>query len=71
VQAYELTKPVSVNYFITTSKGELVSQVELGIKSVGKQQTSIALNKKLASQKLYVTFVFDNKYFVTEELIKK
>lgn len=68
---YELSKPVSVNYFITTSNGELLSQVELGIKNAGKQHTSLSLNKGLASQKLYVTFVFDNKYFVTEELIKK
>lgn len=65
---FTLDKPTTVGYFITNSAGQIIREEILGDKLNGEQNIRINLNNT-SPQMLMVTFVFDDKYYVTKPVL--
>ena len=68
---FELTEPVTVDYFITTSTGQLIKEGRFSVLLQGNNSKTVELPKTLQTQTLLITLVFDNTFFVSEKLIKQ
>lgn len=68
---FELTEPVTVDYFITTATGQLIKEGRFSALQQGNNSKIIELPTTLQTQTLLITLVFDNRFFVSEKLIKK
>lgn len=62
------TEPVS--YFITNKLGQMIQSGYLHPTGEGMIQQRIKLNQDIPTQMLYITLVFEGKYFVSEALLK-
>ena len=69
--SYMLEKLIPVNYFITSSNGQILQQGQIAQQGVGENIQSISLTTLNAKQPIFVTFVFDHKYFVTKKVFKE
>ena len=65
--SFELAKPVNIDYYITTSNGKMVEQGRVTETAVGENYVEFSTDS-LAGQMLFVTFVFENKFFVTKKV---
>ncbi|HEY0732202.1 MAG TPA: hypothetical protein VGD33_07280, partial [Chitinophagaceae bacterium] len=68
---FELTEPVTVDYFITTATGQLIKEGRFSALLQGNNSKAVDLPKVLQTQTLFITLVFDNRFFVSEKLINK
>ncbi len=68
---YDLEQLTDVNYFITASNGQLLEQGQIDDQKIGKNKLSITLLDSIPPQALFITFVFEHKYFVTKTIIKE
>ncbi len=69
--SYHLEKLTDVNYFIASSNGQILEQGQIDDQKIGKNKLSITLLDEIPPQALFVTFVFEHKYFVTKTIIKE
>lgn len=67
---YHLNNSGNVNYFVSTINGSIIDSGKWLNKSKGEQTDSIQINPGIAAQILYVTLVFEGKYFVTKQVQK-
>lgn len=61
----------SIQYFVTTTSGQMIQQGSIAALPSGSNNAIIALDPKVPAQTLLVTLVFDGKYFVTRKVTKK
>jgi hypothetical protein len=62
--AYE----TSVDYFVTSMDGKIVSEGEIADAEVGQNSMNFELNK-LSNQVISITFIFDNKFYVSQKVV--
>jgi len=67
--SFTLEKPVKVRYFITTAEGKLLKQFKVDETSVGKNLLEISFDEQIASRAIFVTFVFEDKFFVSRKVV--
>ena len=67
---YQSNSKVSVEYFITSSIGQLIQSGTIAQEGNRLESQRIQLNENIPNQVLYVTLVFDSKFFVSERLLK-
>jgi hypothetical protein len=65
---FNLNQPTDVAYFITNANGQIVKEETFKRPLNGEQNIRIQLGD-LAPQPLMLTFVFDDKYYVTRNII--
>lgn len=65
---YHLPKLVSVEYYLTNSKGEVIEEGELIEQRVGSNAEEFSIPKSLASQVLILTIVFDKQYAISKKV---
>lgn len=65
---FTLEKPTEVAYFITNANGQMVREENIKRPLNGEQNIRINL-QDIAPQPLMLTFVFDDKYYVTRSII--
>ena len=68
---YTLNKPVDSYYFIFNTVGQIVKEGKLGAMHSGINKSKLTLTSELGSRVLFLTVVFENKFFVTETLLLK
>jgi hypothetical protein len=64
-------KAVHVSYFITNNSGHILLQSEVNLCTSGENAIEINLNHKKNASQLFLTIIFDNKYYVSRKLIRK
>lgn len=69
--SFELEKATKVYYYLTSSNGLVLEQNDLDLKSAGKHNISINLDKKLSTGTLFLTVIFDDKYYVSKTIMVK
>ncbi len=69
--AFILKKPVSVSYFVTNAAGQVIRQGRLEGVQAGSNYRAIQLGDVAGGQVLMLTFVFEDKYFVTRKVLTK
>jgi hypothetical protein len=68
---FSLEKPTHLAYYITDMKGDIIAQASTYMDQTGLMQYSIKLDRDIPSQVLQLSFVFDHKFYVTKQLVKK
>ncbi len=68
---YNLDKNVEVHYLISNTLGQLISKGKFESAQIGENNQQLELVENIGTQLLFVTLVFDNKYFVTKKITKK
>ncbi len=66
---FNLVNKTNVHFYITNSLEQVAKQEQFVNNSTGVNIISISLND-IQSQVLMITFVFDDKFFVTKKVIK-
>jgi hypothetical protein len=64
-------KAVHVGYFITNNSGHILLQSEVNLCSTGENTIEINMNHKQNAGQLFLTVIFDNKYYVSKKLVRK
>lgn len=64
-------KAQAADYFITDTQGKILQEGEMKNLSVGLSVKNIKLKNIKANQTLFITFVFEDKYYVTKKVIKQ
>ncbi len=62
---------VKASYFISNSLGQIVNKTPNEIFNKGENSVTIEFDRSLSSGQYFITFVFDNKYYVTKKILKK
>jgi hypothetical protein len=62
--AYE----TSVDYFVTSMDGKILSEGEITDAEVGENSMNFELNK-VSNQVISITFIFDNKFYVSQKVV--
>lgn len=65
---FNATKMVEVEYYISNSFGQIIQQDEIIVSHLGENTTTISLENSNQSSVLYLTLVFENKFFITKTL---
>jgi len=68
---FNANQPVKASYFISNSLGQIVKKTSNESFNNGENTISIELDSKLSSGQYFITFVFDNKFYVTKKIVKK
>lgn len=68
---YDLTKPVDTYYFISNAAGQIIKEGKLTPLHPGNNKNRISLEEQIGSQVLFLTVVFENRFFVTETIVLK
>lgn len=68
---YSLEKPVDSYYFITNTVGQIVEEGKPGAMISGINKSKLKLKNEVGSRVMFLTVVFENKFFVTETLLLK
>lgn len=68
---YNSDKSVEVHYLISNTLGQLISKGKFETAQIGENKQQLELDENIGAQLLFVTLVFDNKYFVTKKITKK
>lgn len=66
--SFELQKASNVRYYLTSPNGRVLVEKDLEIKAVGKHDISINLDKDLSRGTLFLTVIFDHKYYVNKTI---
>lgn len=69
--SFDLTEATNVYYYLTSADGRVLEQKDLDIKNAGKHQISIEIDKKISTHTLFLTVIFDHKYYVSKTIITK
>ena len=67
--SYELEKPVTSQYFIVNARGQLIQSGTLQSDQSGLISQTIDLDQSTETQMLFLTVVFDNRYFVSRNVL--
>lgn len=67
---YYLNELIPVDYFITNSLGQIIAQGKFESSNIGVNHQSIEINRSEKSTRLLMTIVFDNKFYVSEKVLK-
>lgn len=67
---FQLSGTVKIYYFITSSAGQIIQQGEFGKLQTGNNTAKLNIDPSTKTQTLFVTLVFDDKYYVTKRLQK-
>lgn len=68
---FKANSSVKASYLISNNLGQIVSKTQNESYISGENTVNIELDKKLASGQYFITFLFDNKYYVTKKIMKK
>jgi hypothetical protein len=66
---FSLKKPVEVSYILTTAAVDLVAEKSLSELTAGDHSETISVENLVAGQVCYLTFSFDNMYYVTRKIV--
>jgi hypothetical protein len=66
---YNLPKSVPVYYMVSDIAGKIIAQQKIQNTEIGEQQQHIIMPDQTKGV-FFVTFVFDNKYFATQQIIR-
>jgi hypothetical protein len=69
--SFELRSPVKINYYVTNSFGQLLLEGDIQHPLTGENKEIIRLENIPGSQTFLVTFVFEDKYYVTKKVMTK
>ncbi len=67
--SYDLDKTTSVRYFITQVSGQIVKEGIFNNTQAGKNKQQLILETYQPEQPLFVTVVFEDKFFVTKKVM--
>jgi hypothetical protein len=62
---------VKVSYFISNNLGQIIKKTSNESFNNGENPITIELDSKLSSGQYSITFVFDSKFYVTKNIVKK
>lgn len=65
------TNSVNMSYLITNNIGQIILKSEPKSYSIGNNAIEVKVNSKDIAGQLYITVIFDDKYYVTKKLINK
>ncbi|MDT8410909.1 MAG: hypothetical protein RQ875_00480 [Vicingaceae bacterium] len=68
--SFEMENPSPVDYFVTDAKGAIVQEGKIKVVNAGETHHKIKLNKISGAQTLFVTFIFDDKFYVSKKVVK-
>jgi len=68
---FNLKDATNVSYFMTNNLGQIVLQSDNRNYPDGAHELQLNLSKSTSNELLYLTVVFDNKYFTTKKLLRK
>jgi hypothetical protein len=68
---YILEKEVSVRYFLVNTNGKILKADMILNQFEGENQLIFRFEENLPSQTLLLTFVFDDRFYVTKKIVKK
>lgn len=66
--SFNLAYDTSVDYFITSMDGKILSEGEITDAEVGENSMNFELNK-ISNQVIIITFIFDNKFYVSQKVV--
>ena len=69
--SFELTSSVNIDYYVTNSNGQLIIEGKIVQPFPGENNQIIRLENIPGSQTFLVTFVFEDKYYVTKKVMTK
>lgn len=69
--AFSLDRPMDVRLFLVNVLGQLLYQETLHDLPAGQHMKRISLDHDLPAQSLFLTLVFDKRFFVTEKVAKR
>lgn len=67
---FTLKRPVDVFYFVTTANGQITEHGQIQNAKAGLNTKQLQLDDSATQQTLVITFVFDNRFFVTEKVVR-
>jgi hypothetical protein len=62
---------VLASYFVTNTSGQVILKSENKGYDIGENTIEINMKNDTIAEQLYLTVIFDGKYYVTKKLIKK
>lgn len=68
---FNVNNSVNVNYFITNNLGQIVLKSESKTFANKENTIEIKMNNKNEGEQIFITLIFDDKYYVTKKLIQK
>jgi hypothetical protein len=68
---FNVNQTVKASYFISNSLGQIVKKTSNQNFNTGENTLNIKIDEELSSGQYTITFVFDNKYYVTKKIVKK
>ena len=68
---YTVDHPVKVYYYVSSHQGQIIQQHKMPDAVAGKNSYLLSFQEPMAAQVLILTIVFDNKFFVSQRIIKE
>jgi len=68
---FKLAAAVSVRYFVSNSMGQIIQQGVFGKMQIGDNTAKLTIDSSIQPQMLYVTLVFDDRYYTTRGVSKQ
>lgn len=65
---FNLKEATTVYYYLSSSNGQILEQKDLKTNSIGEQYFRINLDKNLPTHTLFLTVIFDHKYYVSKTI---
>ena len=69
--SYTLPRTMRVDYFLSSQDGKILQRGRLENSAVGENRHNIRLDSQIAPQALWLTLVFDHKYYATKTILRK
>ncbi|MBU1369403.1 MAG: hypothetical protein KJ578_03135 [Bacteroidetes bacterium] len=66
-----LNNEASVSYLVTNSLGEIILESDTEIFSKGEKTIPVKFRRKNKPEQLFLTVIFDDKYYVTKKLLRE
>jgi hypothetical protein len=63
--------PVKVYYYVSNPQGQIIQQHKMPDPVAGKNSYLLSFQEPMAAQVLILTVVFDNKFFVSQRILKE
>ncbi len=67
---FNVSNPVKVRYYITNSSGQIIKKDLAKTFSALENTIEIEVNSELRNEFLFITLIFDDKYYVTKRLLR-
>jgi hypothetical protein len=65
---FTLPYDTSIDYFVSSTEGKILSEGELSDVKIGENSMNFELNK-ISNQIVIITFIFDNKFYVSQKVV--